>query len=520
MPDFGAPIAQNVDVNPNKGLTTLSDLMGLQQKQIGIQQAQQTLQTGQALQATAQAEAQRNQQTMGERQLLQSSMQNGKDPDGNPLVGANGDADPVALTKFATKYLPMTGQDVVQNIVKTQDTRLKLADSARQLGQNYKNDLAGIIRSSMGDQNTPADAHGVIQSKIDAYVQQQGPNAPAALTQAASYSKSLLQNLGDHVPDAKTKLSLMHLAQQFEPAGSVAAQQQPTIGSVTGQGGGAQPVQTSPTSPFGMGPIGPEVKQGVPPQIVTPPGGVQQVFPGGRGPVPTSFAGAGPAPTSQDVENFGRYQTNLDNRVQVASDLLPRAQQAEQALSQIRAGGGAPARAQFAKVLQSIPGFPASIVDKVAGGSLADAQEAEKYLFQTTFAGLKQSMQGDPARVAEFNSAEQVFPTIGTDPKATASVLKFMTDQGQRDYAEQQALRTARTSGTFNPVTWQADYQKQLRAAQVPGVPPSQIPGGAPAPTGTGKTVTQADVDAYAKKHGLTADAAKRHVTSNGFTIQ
>ncbi|HWY26259.1 MAG TPA: hypothetical protein VNX47_15145, partial [Nevskia sp.] len=155
-----------------------------------------------------------------------------------------------------------------------------------------------------------------------------------------------------------------------------------------------------------------------------------------------------------------------------------------------------------------------------AGGSLADAQEAEKYLFQTTFAGLKQSMQGDPARVAEFNSAEQVFPTIGTDPKATASVLKFMTDQGQRDFAEQQALRTARTNGTFNPVTWQADYQKQLRAAQVPGVPASQVPGSAAAAPAGGKTVTQADVSAYAKKHGLSLDAATAHVKANGFKIQ
>jgi hypothetical protein len=524
MPDFGAPIAQNVDVSPNKGLQTLSDLMGLQQKQVGIQQAQQTLQTGQALQQTAQAEAQKNQQAMGERQLLQSSMAKGADPDGNPLIGSNGEADPVALSKFANKYLPLTGQDVVQHIVTTQDNRLKLADTNRKLGQNYKDDLAGIVRSSMGDQNTPADAPGVIQSKIDAYVQQQGPNAPAALTNAASYSKSLLQNLSGPVPDAKAKLALLHLAQQFEPTAATAAAQQPSMGSVTGPSGGMQPVQNNPLSPLSMGATGPEVKQGVPPQIVTPPGGVQQVFQGGRGPVPTSY-GPGPTPTQSDVENFGKYSAGLDNRVQVASDLIPRAQAAEQALAQIRAGGGAPARANFAKLLQSIPGMPQSLVDKVAGGSLADAQEAEKYLFQTTFAGLKQSMQGDPARVAEFNSAEQVFPTIGTDPKATASVLKFMTDQGQRDFAEQQALNKARTAGTFNPVTWQADYQKSLRAAQVPGVPASQVPGTAAAapaktPTGAGKTVTQANVQAFARAHGLSITDATNHVKASGYKIQ
>jgi hypothetical protein len=496
MPDFGSPIAQNVDVNPNKGLQTLSDLMGLQQRQVAIKQAQQNLATGQFIQQQQQAEAQQQQQSMKERQLLQSSMQGGKDPDGNPLVGANGEADPVAMTKFANKYMPLTGQAVVQHIVQTQDNRLKLADTNRQLGQNYKDDLAGIVRSSMGDQNTPADAPGVIQSKIDAYVQQQGPNAPAALTQAASYSKSLLQNLSGPIPDAKAKLALLHLAQQFEPTAAVAAQQGPSIGTVVGPGGGTQPVQTNPLSPVSMGAVGPEIKTGIAPQIITPPGGVPQPYGGGRGPVPTSYGGGGPAPTQTDVENFGRYQANLDNRVQVASDLIPRVQAAEHALDQIRGGGGAAARAAAAKNLQAIPFMPKSLIDAVAGGDLAAAQEAEKYLFQTTFAGLKQSMQGDPSRVAEFNSAEQVFPNIGTDPRATKAVLGFMTDQANRDYAEQQALSAARKAGTVNPATWQADYQARLRAGQVPGVAPSQVP----APTAKAMP-TGARLKAYADKY-------------------
>jgi hypothetical protein len=512
MPDFGAPIAQNVDVSPNKGLQTLSDLMGLKQKQIGIQQQQQQLETGAFVQQQQQADAQKQQQAMGERRLLQSSMQRGADPDGNPLVGANGEADPVAMTRFANKYMPLTGQDVVQHIVTTQDNRLKLADTNRQLGQNYKDDLAGIVRSSMGDQNTPADAPGVIQSKIDAYVQQQGPNAPAALTQAASYSKSLLQNLNGPVPDAKAKLALLHLAQQFEPTAATAAAQQPAMGSVTGPSGGAQPVQTNPQSPFAMGPIGPEVRQGIPPQIISPPGGVPQIV-AGRGPVPTSYGGGGPAPTQTDVENFGRYQANLDNRVQVASDLIPRVQAAEHALDQIRGGGGAAARAAAAKNLQAIPGIPKSFVDAVAGGDLGSAQEAEKYLFQTTFAGLKQSMQGDPSRVAEFNSAEQVFPNIGTDPRATKAVLGFMTDQANRDYAEQQALVTARKAGTVNPATWQADYQQKLRAGQVPGVPSGQVP------TAGTKAMPSGDrLNAYAAAHfGGDTAKARAYLGAHGY---
>src|SRR5208282_58173 len=132
-------------------------------------------------------------------------------------------------------------------------------------------------------------------------------------------------------------------------------------------------------------------------------------------------------------------------------------------------------------------GAPQGLVDAVAGGNLGAAQEAEKLMFQTTFAGLRQSMQGDPARVAEFQAAENVFPNIGTDPRATRGILGFMSDQSQRDYAEQQSLNTSKLNGTFNPATWQGQYQQRLRAGQVPGVPQSQVP----ATAGGNKTVTR-----------------------------
>lgn len=42
MPDFGAPIAQNVDVSPQRGIQTLSGLLSLQGQQATVQQQQQT----------------------------------------------------------------------------------------------------------------------------------------------------------------------------------------------------------------------------------------------------------------------------------------------------------------------------------------------------------------------------------------------------------------------------------------------------------------------------------------------
>lgn len=480
----------------------------LQQGNINLQRSTATLPAdiaaAQARSASEQAGAQRAQQEMEERQYLQKTMQTGTDEQGKSLKNADGEWNTPALAAAISRNMPLIGQPVIQNIIKTQDDRLKLNDTLRSLGDNYRNDISGIVRSSIGTDDGPQD----IAAKLDAYAKQ-NPNSAPSITRA----KALLGNLNPQaVPQDARDKALLHLSQELQPAGTTVQEQAPKTERFTNESGNIGQIQTNPLSPVPMGQVGPVVGAGNPPRVVVPPGGVPQPYKG-MGPVPNSFAASGPTPTAKDVEDFGAYSANLNNRVQISSDLIPRVQQAEEALSQIRAGGGTEGYAKFGRILQAI-GAPKSLVDLVSNGNLAATQEAEKYLFQTTFSGLKQSMQGDPARVAEFNEAQKVFPDVGTDPRATQAVLNFMVDQGKRDFAEQQALKESRVSGTFNPVTWQADYQQQLRAGAVPGVPPSQVPGK------TGKVVTQAGVDAYAKKHGLTAQEAGDHIRKNGFTIQ
>ena len=61
MADFGSPVAQNVDVNPQRQIGTLSALMGLRQQQLGIQQQQQQLSTQTSQATLAQLDAQQTQ---------------------------------------------------------------------------------------------------------------------------------------------------------------------------------------------------------------------------------------------------------------------------------------------------------------------------------------------------------------------------------------------------------------------------------------------------------------------------
>ena len=452
--------------NPNQGLQTIAGILG-------IRQAQQNLQTGQFTQQKEQAEAQQQQQSMQERQLLQQTMKSGVRPDnGKSIYKDNNEVDPDQLTDFANRNLPLTGQSVIQNITKTQSDKTALNSAVADLGDKYNNDLSGRIRSFV---NNPKAQAADVKSSLQDYARQNPAAASAVLS-----ANNLLDNL-DSAAGMKAKNDmLLHLAQQFQPASTTEASQRPSAGVYQGKTG-VQAYQNNPLAAGGIQNIGaPLGPQGVAPQMITPPGGNPAPYvPGGSVASPAKGAYAtGPTPTDQDLARHNEYENSLNGRVAIASDLLPRLKLTNAAADSIRSGAGTAMRASMAKSLQAT-GAPQGLVDAVAGGDLAAVQEAEKMMFQTTFSGLRQSMQGDSARVAEFKAAENVFPNVDTDPRARHEILGFMSDQGQRDYAEQQALDKAKTDGTFNPANWQASYQRQLREGKVPGVPASQIPASA-----------------------------------------
>lgn len=247
MPDFGAPVAQNI--NPPNAFQTLSQVLG-------VQQARQNLQTGQYVQQQQQAGAQNAQQQMQERQLLQQTMMSGKDPDGNPIRDATGQINSPALSSFVNKYLPLTGQAVNQNIIKTQDDQLKLKDSLRGLNQNYKNDISGIVQSWNNSGVTPDQ----MNTSLDAYAQA-NPEAQNAINRAKAFIPNIAQTANDpQMHGAKIR----QLTQEFQPTQTTAAQQNANIQATTGQNGGVQLYQANPLSSVPTGAVGQEIAQGIP----------------------------------------------------------------------------------------------------------------------------------------------------------------------------------------------------------------------------------------------------------------
>ena len=85
------------------------------------------------------------------------------------------------------------------------------------------------------------------------------------------------------------KQALITAAQQYAPPEATRTATAPQMGTITGPGGGVQPIQTNPLSPIGVGAVGPEIAQGIPlaqrSELTTNPvsGGLAVVNRGGNG---------------------------------------------------------------------------------------------------------------------------------------------------------------------------------------------------------------------------------------------
>lgn len=497
MADFGSPVATSVNVNPNQGIQTLSGLLSLKQQQ-------QSLQTGAFQQQAVAAQASQEQQQNQELQALsQFTRKAATDP---TFRKEDGSLDVEKFQQGAAAAAPVYGQAYIGQATSNANAMIDNRKALLGLSNEQRRTLGNYFGSVAANPNASREDF------LNAAEQARTVSDDPAYQRSVDRMLMSAPNVRD-MPTAQASQAVRQWARgiSMETGSPVSAESGPTVQMVQGAQG-LVPTNVNPQAPGGTGPVGRPIPNTTPPAILTPPGGIPTVVgPGGVNPRQVPNSASGPNPTSQDWEDFGHYQSNLNSRVALASDSIPRIKQAEAALDQIRGGAGSEGYAKLGRVLQAA-GLPQSMVDAVSGGSLAAAQEAEKYLFQTTLTGLKQSLGGGSPYAGEANKAEALFPSIGTDPRASKAVLNFMQQQGQRDYAEQQALSKARKEGSFNPVTWQADYQQQLRAGKVPGVPESQVPTGAKAmPSGV-------RLKAYADKYtGGDLSKAQEALRAHGY---
>ena len=462
-------------------LKSYQNVLGIQQAkqnlaagQLGLQKAQQDIDTGSLIQQQERQKATAAQQTQAEQQLTMKMAQSGQDPDGNSLKDPNtGEWDLDSLDRARTKWLPLTGANFMQSAIKTRADKTGLNQSLLDLDMNTRNAFSGIIGSFRGQDGVTSKQ---IRTAVDSFIAKDptDPNSkdkPDRLP-TGHYLNNLLEHF-DSAPDKDAFLA--RLQNEMTAPNNVYSSTRRNTHEYTTASGDVGALQTDANGQVVN--KGTVATQGLGPTLSQNTGANQIVKGGGGSGGVVGAHGGGPAPTTSDIQRHADYETDLNNRVRVGSQNMPIINAIEEASKAISQGGGAGSkrREEFAKTAQSL-GAPQNVVDAIAGGNLGELQALQKELFQTTLGGLKTAMGSDQSHVAQFNAANSVFPDIDTDPRARGRVLSYLRDSYQRDYAEQQALAAARRSGTFNPVTWQADYQAQLRGGKVPNSPSTQNP--------------------------------------------
>jgi hypothetical protein len=442
MSDFGAPVAQNVDTSPTKGLETIKSLMGLKSQQLTIQGQQSQ---NQSLQATAQ----KDQQAMQERQAFQKMMQTGLDDQGNSIKKANGEPDETRVLPAIGRLMPLTGQAVAQSIIKTVSDKVGLQSASTSLDASQRQMLSGLAASNIG--NPQANSKN-FAADVDNLVSQH-----PEMANAANYAKSLAVHL-DNIPDTKMKdKAWQHLQGLMQSPSELATAQQSSIQLTQGKSG-LQPVQTNPRAPGGVGIAGPTLPQGMPPgaMVLSDASGKQFVYdPQSRGlslvgggspgaaptsaPAPTSAAPPQGAPTA-----MGRAPAGAPNPTPSAGNQSGFTQpgypgwgrdiEANQGeIRGIRAAGDAAPQShninqQILKLSQNTSTGPLIAwarehVPGLGGIAADDYQELSKYLEKNAINNM--SAMGGPPSDARLSAASAANGSTHFNPGALQAVTKF-----------------------------------------------------------------------------------------------
>ena len=283
MPDFGAPVAQNVQV-PNF-VQTLSGLMGLKQQQqalqsgaLGIQQQQQNLQRGGA-------ETQMTQQSAQQRAAL-AKVDWGKYTDETGTVSTDKMLSDPALHQAAGDQL----LDVVKTGAAIRFQQLQNKTALVNLNDGLRNQFGAVVGSLRTDPDVIADnqiGRQKVSQAITQFGQAGGPDAARIA--------SIFSPVAEHAPPGKLANGLSSIQLQAMDASRQAAAQAPTYTDT-----GAQLTQINPQAAGGNLGVAPNLNKSLGPQAIMGADAIPRVFGGpGGGTPPAGIAmsgGAAPHP--------------------------------------------------------------------------------------------------------------------------------------------------------------------------------------------------------------------------------
>lgn len=291
---------------------------------LGIRQRQQSLQTGQYTQDSAQATAQQAQQRNNELKNLSTLVINGSKA--GTWVDSDGKFDADAFNKDANAVAPVYGQDSIGQFI----SHAKELTLNQQALQNLKDSQRNAYGANMGALATKPDLNhsDFVDEALSQIQNNKNPD----------YQRLVLSSLAAIPNNADTK-TLQDAARRFAIAGTSAdvsaAQSNPNVSMVQGPNG-LVPTNTNPQAPGGIGQAGPAQQQGVAPSVQTTPQGnlgvvgnngvrvLPSVGPqGGQQPsTPTSKLQAIPRPApNAPASDQQRFNTQMEQGRQHAADV-------------------------------------------------------------------------------------------------------------------------------------------------------------------------------------------------------
>lgn len=404
MADFGAPVAQNVNVDPNKGLETIGSLMGLTQKRQAL--------AGQA------ADVQMRQQDASQRAAM-AQIDWGKHTGQDGTLDLNSFNQDKGIRQAAGDYYP----DVLAKAAAVKQAQTGAKQSLLNLNKDqlgaWQQTVGGLAGDPDVQQDTPAGRQKVAAA-YQSFAQTYGPDAAKAV---APYQGPLTQ-----APQGKLASVLQHVQMQSVDAGKQLEMQAPTPGSVD-TGGQIQPgAFASPQSatPGAFTPQGRPIAKTFAPQVITSPttGGAFKLGPGGTAtPItaPGQGGGGGAAPfQNPNYQGQGKDVATFQDEVQTVR------QEAQQApLSRN-------INAQILRLSQDAKTGPGSDVWQHVIGAVgaplglspsASYQEVGKYLEKNAINNM--TAMGGPPSDSRLDAAAKANGSTSFSPEALQAVTKF-----------------------------------------------------------------------------------------------
>lgn len=478
MADFGAPASSNY--NAPDGLGTLNKLMSLRQSQQGLQQQQLEMQGQGSRNTELAAGAQSAQLAQGEQMAVRNLMTSGQTPEGQSILGDDGEPDPQKALKILPKIAPTTWTKYAEGIQDTASKKLALKSSTADLSQKYRDQVGSILQSGINDPQFNSQKAASLLAPYG----QQNPDAAPAVTAALGLLKHL-----DNAPDQQTKNNmLVHTIQAFRPSaanqpGSVqtgAATVPTSVQPFTG----AQTLSGAPIA----NQIGPSVAQ-------LPTGQLGKVAPGGASVSPIPSAGAqgplGANPTAPQMAAATGQAQAITGRVAQAQEQANSTVQTQDALNRashiLESGSAANAGASF-DTRKYLKNFLAGVGIDTQGAD--DTNSLVKNLARyeasrATAAGLGHT---DAARELAHTGS----PNTAIDNKALLGIVKqsLATEKALAAYGNAQAK-------TNDPAEWSKNEAK-FRSI------PNLIQG-----YEYGLSKSPQEADQFLAKHGLSREDMK-----------